>query len=221
MTRTSDRTVNRYYDPSTDQFLSVDPDVSRTDQPYTYTSDDPLNSEDPTGTDPAELGTADAATVGVAFETAKAKASAAAEKTAVAKLLKYVASEEEILHKENSAQQWALMNDSPGALGLAEKYGEAVGNFATTLSGYVNNVGTAAVSTYGLYSALGDQATAGLAVQTALESYTAAGYGVGAINADAWAAVGGDTAEAALEATSIDVTFSLSDWIVAIIGLFS
>ena len=36
--------INRYYDPSTDQFLSVDPDVQQTDQPYVFTNDDPLNS---------------------------------------------------------------------------------------------------------------------------------------------------------------------------------
>jgi hypothetical protein len=42
--------VGRYYDPSTDQFLSVDPDVAETGQPYAFTGDDPLNATDPTGT---------------------------------------------------------------------------------------------------------------------------------------------------------------------------
>jgi RHS repeat-associated protein len=42
-------TINRYYDPSTDQFLSIDPDVATTDQPYVFTNDDPLNAEDPMG----------------------------------------------------------------------------------------------------------------------------------------------------------------------------
>jgi RHS repeat-associated protein len=41
--------VNRYYDPTTDQFLSIDPDVAQTDQPYVFTNDDPLNAEDPLG----------------------------------------------------------------------------------------------------------------------------------------------------------------------------
>jgi hypothetical protein len=40
---------NRYYDPSTDQFLSIDPAVAATDQPYVFTNDDPLNAEDPLG----------------------------------------------------------------------------------------------------------------------------------------------------------------------------
>jgi uncharacterized protein RhaS with RHS repeats len=48
-TFTSACLINRYYDPSTDQFLSVDPDVQSTDQPYIYTNDDPLNLEDPLG----------------------------------------------------------------------------------------------------------------------------------------------------------------------------
>jgi hypothetical protein len=41
--------MNRYYDPTTDQFLSIDPDVATTDQPYVFTNDDPLNAEDPLG----------------------------------------------------------------------------------------------------------------------------------------------------------------------------
>lgn len=41
--------VNRYYDPVTGQFLSVDPAVSLTDEPYSYTTDDPVNSTDPSG----------------------------------------------------------------------------------------------------------------------------------------------------------------------------
>ena len=45
----SEGSINRYYDPSTDQFLSVDPDVQETDQPYVFTNDDPLNVEDPLG----------------------------------------------------------------------------------------------------------------------------------------------------------------------------
>jgi RHS repeat-associated protein len=38
--------INRYYDPATDQFLSIDPDVAMTDQPYVFTNDNPVNSED-------------------------------------------------------------------------------------------------------------------------------------------------------------------------------
>jgi hypothetical protein len=41
--------VGRYYDPATDQFLSVDPDVAETMQPYAFTGDDPLNATDPLG----------------------------------------------------------------------------------------------------------------------------------------------------------------------------
>ena len=39
----------RYYDPTTGQFLSVDPDVAETDQPFAYADDDPVNEADPTG----------------------------------------------------------------------------------------------------------------------------------------------------------------------------
>jgi hypothetical protein len=44
--------INRYYDPTTDQFLSIDPFVSATHQPYLYTNEDPLNTEDPDGLRP-------------------------------------------------------------------------------------------------------------------------------------------------------------------------
>ncbi len=41
--------VNRYYDPSTGQFISVDALVALTDQPYEYAGSDPVNLTDPTG----------------------------------------------------------------------------------------------------------------------------------------------------------------------------
>ncbi len=41
--------LNRYYDPSTDSFISVDPDVQETDQPYVFVNDNPLNATDPLG----------------------------------------------------------------------------------------------------------------------------------------------------------------------------
>jgi RHS repeat-associated protein len=41
--------INRYYDPSIGQFLSVDPDVIKTLQPYAYTAGNPVSSTDPTG----------------------------------------------------------------------------------------------------------------------------------------------------------------------------
>ncbi len=39
----------RYYDPSTGQFMSVDPALSVTGQPYSYADGDPVNLADPTG----------------------------------------------------------------------------------------------------------------------------------------------------------------------------
>jgi hypothetical protein len=41
--------VGRYYDPTTGQFLSVDPLVDRTGQPYAYVGGNPVNALDPTG----------------------------------------------------------------------------------------------------------------------------------------------------------------------------
>ncbi len=43
------RAVNRYYDPSTYQFLSIDPKVGTTLQPYAFVGGDPLNATDPLG----------------------------------------------------------------------------------------------------------------------------------------------------------------------------
>ena len=41
--------VNRYYDPATGEFLTVDPDVATTNAPYFYAGDDPVNESDPSG----------------------------------------------------------------------------------------------------------------------------------------------------------------------------
>jgi hypothetical protein len=51
-----ERRVDRYYDPSTDQFLSVDPLVAETGQPYAFVGDDPLNRSDPLGQIPTPCG---------------------------------------------------------------------------------------------------------------------------------------------------------------------
>jgi hypothetical protein len=49
MAHAPERTINRYYDPSTGQFVSVDPMVNETNQPYLYAEDDPVNGVDPLG----------------------------------------------------------------------------------------------------------------------------------------------------------------------------
>jgi RHS repeat-associated protein len=41
--------INRYYEPSTGQFISVDPAVSQTLEPYAYTLGNPVTETDPTG----------------------------------------------------------------------------------------------------------------------------------------------------------------------------
>jgi RHS repeat-associated protein len=41
--------INRYYDPATGQFLSVDPDVAQTLEPYGYASGNPVSNTDPQG----------------------------------------------------------------------------------------------------------------------------------------------------------------------------
>jgi RHS repeat-associated protein len=41
--------VHRYYDPTTGQFLTVDPLVAQTNQPFSYANDDPVNGSDPSG----------------------------------------------------------------------------------------------------------------------------------------------------------------------------
>ncbi len=51
---------NRYYDLYSGQFLSVDPLVGVTNQPYVYAADDPINGSDPNGLCGAEDEPADA-----------------------------------------------------------------------------------------------------------------------------------------------------------------
>ncbi|HVB42381.1 MAG TPA: RHS repeat-associated core domain-containing protein, partial [Streptosporangiaceae bacterium] len=41
--------IDRYYDPVTGQFISVDPDVSQTYEPYGYANGNPISEIDPTG----------------------------------------------------------------------------------------------------------------------------------------------------------------------------
>jgi hypothetical protein len=48
-TLASDGSIDRYYDPQTAQFLSVDPLVAETGSAYGYVYDDPVNGTDPSG----------------------------------------------------------------------------------------------------------------------------------------------------------------------------
>ena len=48
--------IDRYYDPATGQFTSVDPDVSQTLQPYAYTAGNPVSQADPDGRATVNLG---------------------------------------------------------------------------------------------------------------------------------------------------------------------
>ncbi len=48
--------INRYYDPATGQFTSLDPLVDQTLQPYAYTAGDPVSQTDPTGLDGGDAG---------------------------------------------------------------------------------------------------------------------------------------------------------------------
>jgi RHS repeat-associated protein len=57
-----DYLVHRYYDPASDQFLSVDPLVSGTKQPYSYATGNPVGQKDPTGA--ATLGICGSGTIG-------------------------------------------------------------------------------------------------------------------------------------------------------------
>jgi RHS repeat-associated protein len=72
-----DYMVNRYYTPTTDQFLSVDPDLPETGQPYAFTTDDPLNLMDPLGLD----GGWDCGARSTAHSTGRQVASRAARRT--------------------------------------------------------------------------------------------------------------------------------------------
>ena len=51
-TCTQDRRINRYYDPVTGQFISVDPLVGSTGNPYAYAADEPSQLTDPRGAFP-------------------------------------------------------------------------------------------------------------------------------------------------------------------------
>jgi RHS repeat-associated protein len=49
----------RYYDPHTQQFLTVDPIADQTGQPYAYTGDNPVKGADPSGMCSASAKTGD------------------------------------------------------------------------------------------------------------------------------------------------------------------
>jgi hypothetical protein len=60
---------NRYYDPATRPFLSVDPLVAKTGQPDAFSEDDPIGVTDPFDLkfSPSGRGSPNSATIGCTF----------------------------------------------------------------------------------------------------------------------------------------------------------
>jgi hypothetical protein len=139
--------INRYYDPSTDQFLSIDPDVATTDQPYVFTNDDPLNAEDPTGLCVDAGGGCETAE---AYE--RAQAAAAAVKKEEASIAKLVAAD-----KKGLASIEAYAKGLPAPLANAEGITGDAKNFlaraASKLSGQYAYLANLSYATYNLYKA--------------------------------------------------------------------
>ena len=48
------RSIHRYYDPGTGQFVSVDPMLDMTGQPYSFADDNPVDTADPSGGSPQQ-----------------------------------------------------------------------------------------------------------------------------------------------------------------------
>jgi len=112
-TFTSACLINRYYDPSTDQFLSVDPDVQTTDQPYVYTGDDPLNRTDPLGLGPqADSALLSALKELLVRESALKKDATQANIAAVKALSNRVLTDESTVNRSNTQ----AMNSATGSL---------------------------------------------------------------------------------------------------------
>ena len=71
---------NRVYDPSTAQFLSVDPAVALTREPYAYGGDNPVNRRDPTGSQPKDWKASRATSPSAAHRRQPSKESSTASK---------------------------------------------------------------------------------------------------------------------------------------------
>ena len=136
--------INRYYDPSTDQFLSVDPDVQTTDEPYAFVNDNPLNLEDPLGLMPSE-GTsqtnAETLAIAKAYAAEEAAAMAAAAKATSQTQANSAAS------AAQAAAQAAQQDSELAATYLTQSSNITLNVFAPSPSSNVWNLGTDAALT--------------------------------------------------------------------------
>ncbi len=148
--------INRYYDPASDQFLSVDPDVATTDQPYVFTNDEPLNSSDPLGTVPSVGSMESDSTVEDVGATYTGLQAQAAVNRAV---LDYIKIEREIGAENVKINQlWqeetlANLEGLSDALTLTRAYNAAVTSFQTLLNPKVTAMIQLAYDGYSLYQA--------------------------------------------------------------------
>jgi RHS repeat-associated protein len=157
--------INRYYDPTTGQFVSVDPDVSQTGQPYAYTDDDPVNSSDPLGLcDPSSCGN----------QSAQTQINEAYADMSQEVVLSYDLDfcEETLGAEVNDEYITSQLTKSPGLFerytNLSREYVEAVAPLVYQLA----NVGYDAVSTFKAFNMKADSIEAAMDTQN---SFVAAG----------------------------------------------
>jgi hypothetical protein len=150
--------INRYYDPSTDQFISVDPDVGATDQPYIFAGDDPINSEDPLGNDPPMLYTS------AQLAQFQAASELNYEESQLTNLEETVGAQ---VQADRLAWQQAISFGSKNWRTLQGKYLQALKNYAADIAPILSK----SVDAYQAYSARADIAQAGQAYDELASTY--------------------------------------------------
>jgi RHS repeat-associated protein len=206
--------VNRYYDPSTGTFVTVDPDVSETKEPFTYTDDDPVNLVDASGLIPSLGG----------MESDAQSGSIGSQYQGIVDIEDASNLENQVLCVENSAEaqlntDWLneLGPEGSDLLSATQKYQEDLSSYTQEVQPLVQNLAQVALNAYNVASAHSDFADSVVTLQEAQDAYNIA---VGSEN-ELDALDNLEAAGAYAGATALAYGYSVSDLWLGLIGLFS
>ncbi len=206
--------INRYYDPSTGTFVTVDPDVSETKEPFTYTDDDPVNLVDASGLIPSLGG----------MESDAQSGSIGSQYQGIVDIEDASNLENQVLCVENSAEaqlntDWLneLGPEGSDLLSATQKYQEDLSSYTQEVQPLVQNLAQVALNAYNVASAHSDFADSVVTLQEAQDAYNIA---VGSEN-ELDALDNLEAAGAYAGATALAYGYSVSDLWLGLIGLFS
>jgi RHS repeat-associated protein len=165
--------INRYYDPTTGQFISVDPDLVQSSEPYSYGRDNPVSASDPTGMLPSSGGNMNNSqieTLGDEHEQFQLSQYAAEAESDASELL----CDTQLADAQLNSDWLATQPLFGPVLQATQKFHNDLEHWQDVLDPLTQNLIQIAGAAYNTYTAYGDYSDSAVALANAQAAYNAA-----------------------------------------------